>query len=500
MSPERVDRAASDARGALSIATVREASARSAFLQALRELGREGPGYTLERLLDLVAVVDHFESLLRYGQLEFLRAPLPVTDADRDFALDVQRIFLEAANGLQRFLRNRASWARTRETQALMFRVTGLAMAAIHGFAKWRGFLNEPGGIPWRQMHSLYALAEADGYAQAPFAPHGSLPDYEACARSLYLRTVLLELLDTGNLSRPGIEIADGWLASWCADFSLDRETAPGRHGFLVDLASDRGAQRAARRSGAASMRYLRLDALQGQLEHMRAELRQGRLHAATGAGAAFPIEEHAQVLAAVEKLHRAVVARGEGRLDARVAFEDRDVDVVWGIERVLRKAREAPPEPGDDPDPDIARWRVHDLSSGGYGLLADRAASEAVPLQGLVALRNHESGGWIVGSVARKQPDRASGLVLLGVEVLAYRPIAVELLPEGPASVPGLFLPGADRGGKGDSLLLPLGDFRSGSRFAIRVGASSYQVRLNRILGKGADWISARFEIESKA
>ena len=53
-------------------------------------------------------------------------------------------------------------------------------------------------------------------------------------------------------------------------------------------------------------------------------------------------------------------------------------------------------------------------------------------------------------------------------------------------------------RGGR--TLLMPLGDFDAGSRFAIKVARSDYRVRVNRILRKGADWISARFEIESKA
>jgi hypothetical protein len=66
-------------------------------------------------------------------------------EADRDFALNIQRICLEAANGFQRFLRNRNAWANTREALDTMFRVTGLALNAIHCFVKWGYFLNEPG-------------------------------------------------------------------------------------------------------------------------------------------------------------------------------------------------------------------------------------------------------------------------------------------------------------------------------------------------------------------
>jgi len=149
--------------------------------------------------------------------------------------------------------------------------------------------------------------------------------------------------------------------------------------------------------------------------------------------------------------------------------------------------------------DPEIERWRVQDISSRGYGLLVDRAASESLALNGLVALRNHETGGWIIGAVVRKQPSRGRSEVLVGVEILAYRPIPTELASDGKRSVAALFLPGLDPGGKGDSLLMPLGDLGSGSRFVIGVGGSSYRVRVNTIVRKGADWISARFEIESK-
>jgi hypothetical protein len=99
-----------------------------------------------------------------------------------------------------------------------------------------------------------------------------------------------------------------------------------------------------------------------------------------------------------------------------------------------------------------------------------------------------------------RKQPNRTRGEVLMGIEVLSYRPIAVELIPQGPSNVPGVFLPGDDREGRADALLLPLGDFRAGSRFGVAVGGERYDVRVNRIAAKGADWISARFEVEAKA
>jgi hypothetical protein len=132
---------------------------------------------------------------------------------------------------------------------------------------------------------------------------------------------------------------------------------------------------------------------------------------------------------------------------------------------------------------------------------MVDRATSETILLNGLVALRNQASGGWILCTVVRKLANRARGEMLIGLEVLSYRPIPVYLTASagGDASM-GAFLPGADPGGKLDSILMHARDFTAGGTFTIEVGGARYNVRMNRIIRKGADWIKARFEIESKA
>ena len=522
----------------LALKTVREATSRGQFLSAIRELGKDSGEFTLARLHELMRVEEHFQALLLYDQIDFLRQPASASDGDRDFALNIQRICLEAANGFQRFLRNRNAWATTREALDTMFRVTGLALNSIHSFVKWGYFLNEPGrATPWKQVHALYALAEADGYAQVPFVLHASQRSYKPSVQSLYLRTLIIDLLNTGNLTNIQIEIADGWFSSWCNDYSLDTEYSTGNHLFFVDLASDSGMHLMRKDSHGDSIRYIRTEGLKAQIEEVQLGLRHGRLYAGHGAGAVFPVEEHVALLAIIEKLYHSILAGSENRIEERTHFEDREVDVVIGIECVMRKMREAPSKatraspravpsasvtetfeisptgmslvaneetapPFQEPaDPDIERWRVQDLSSKGYGLLVDRAASELVLLNGIIALRNHETGGWIAGLVVRKLANRARGEILIGVEVLAYRPLPADLVPasSGP-TVRALYLPGLDTNGKLDSVIVGIGDFRTDQTFAIEAGGSKYRVRLNRIIRKGADWLKARFEIESKA
>jgi len=151
--------------------------------------------------------------------------------------------------------------------------------------------------------------------------------------------------------------------------------------------------------------------------------------------------------------------------------------------------------------DPDIERWRLYDLSSKGYGLLVDRPEAEMLLLNGLIALRNHESGGWIVGTIVRKLANRARGEILVGVEVLAYRPIVVDAQPfSGGSPLQAIYLPGIEPNGKLDSILIRSADFRTDQVFEVKAGGALYRVRLNRVIRKGADWIKARFEIESKS
>lgn len=519
----------------LALKTVREASPRAAFLAAIRELGKDEGDFTLERLNELLRVEEHFQALLLYDQIDFLKQA-KVADPDREFALNVQRICLESANAFQRFLRNRGSWANTRESLEVMFRVTGLALNSIHSFVKWGSFLSEGARVaPWKQIHALYALAEAAGYAQVAFALHGSRPSFKPTVQSLYLRTLLVDALNAGSLTKVQLEIADGWFSSWCNDYSLDTEYSTRHHLFYVDLASESGMHLMRKDSYGDGVRYVRADALKAQIDEVQTGLRQGRLYAGYGAGALFPVEEHVALLATIEKLYQSIMAGSENRIEERTHFEDREVDVVVGIERVMRKSREAP-TPGGAPAPagagsfadtveispsgmtlvapsaaqaaaapvaaetDVERWHVFDLSSKGFGLLVDRPTAELVPPNGIIALRNQESGTWIIGTVVRKLPNRARGETLVGVEVLSYRPIAVDCVPaDNSAPVEALYLPGNDPNGKLDALVVRVADFRTDQSLVIVAAGATYRIRLNRIIRKGSDWIKARFEIESK-
>lgn len=495
---------------ALQLKTVRDATSRAQMLAAIRGLGQEGADFTLERLEALMRVEEHFQTLLLYDQIDFLRQPAAISEADRDFALSVQRACLESANGYQRFLRSRGAWATTSAARQMVPRLTGLALNAIHCFVKWSCFLNEPGrATPWKQIHALYQLAEGEGYAQAPFVLHSAQQAFRPSVQTLYLRTLMLDLLNSGNLSRLQLEIADGWFGAWCAAYSLDARHSPRHHQLFVDLASDSGMHLSGDESHGSSVRYARIDGLKAQIEEVRTGLRHGRLFAGHGPGTLFPIEAHVALLSVIEKLCQSMLAGSASRIEERTSFEDREVEVTLGFDRLVRKMIDSTDRASDVPaadaispahDPETERWRVHDLSSGGFGLIVDRGAADQVVLNGIIGLRNHETGGWMVASIVRKLPHRVRGEMLVGVEVLCFRPIAVELHNvKRRDEAAALYLPGRDTNGKRDSILVRATDFGSGNLYDLTIGESAYRIQLNRILRKGVDWIRARFEIRGK-
>ena len=68
--------------------TVRDATSRALFLAAIRELGREGGQFTIERLEQFMRVEEHFQALLLYDQLDFLRQPASAMVNNHTFPSD----------------------------------------------------------------------------------------------------------------------------------------------------------------------------------------------------------------------------------------------------------------------------------------------------------------------------------------------------------------------------------------------------------------------------
>ena len=485
------------------------------ILSALSVLGsREGP-FTLDKLEQLIAAESHFRMLLRREITAYFIAIMDEnkkgeTDA---FAKQMQLIHSYMASAFQRFVMNHEDWWDGGQHRDLLQRATGLAAANFGGLVKWSYFLHETlKGTSWSELHALYYFAEQEGFHQTGLnildPGGGNLPSVHA----LYLRALMLDVINAGGLSSARIEIAEGWLSDWCSDYALETEYAPRSHLIYVDLAEHSGFHVMVPGVQGDTIRYLRADALRTQIEAVKNELRSGRSYRARGSQSEFPVGEHVALLSSLEHIYHAILANSGNRVEERVQASGQEVEVLVGLENILLAVGGSAPSPSNAVADDAQRlpptWKVHDYSSTGFGLLIDRPSGERVPMQNLIALRASNTAPWALATIVRKLTNRIQGQTLFGVEILSYRPLPVTLkqaISSGSQSnvaginVAALYVPGKANDGKRDFLVLRLADFAAHNVFELATHGAHYRVRLNRTLRKGRDWVALRFEVESK-
>jgi hypothetical protein len=494
------------------------------ILSTLSTLGsRQGP-FTVEKLHQLIEAEAHFRALLKRGQRAYFRTVADERARKHTSALakHIQLIHSYFASTFQRYVIRHDSWSGEGDHVNLLYRATALAIANFGALVKWGYFLHEKmKSTSWSELHALYYFAEQEGFHQKALRLYEPDDGYHPSIQTLYLRALVLDIINPGSLSAAQIEIAEGWLSEWCSDYSLESQYSPRSHWIYVDLVEHSGFHIVNPGLHAETIRYLRADSLRTQIEDVKNELRNGRHYSGRGSEQDFPVEEHVALLSSVERLYQSILARSGNRIEERTPAQNLVVEVVTGLATIMEmlgRDGAAPPsgigvKPGRssaakiDEDAAPVIWKVHDFSSTGFGLLFDRIAGEDAVMHSLIALRQPGAVHWALGTIVRKLTNRAQGQTLVGVEILSYRPLAVTLKRVNAAeaktgsatATPALYVLGRDSDGKRDFLVLRLGDFASRNIFEIPIQAIHYRVRLNRAVKKGPDWIALRFEVENK-
>ena len=494
------------------------------ILSSLSVLGnRQGP-FTIEKLQQLIGAESHFRALLKREQRVYFGAAADASARTPTGALakHIQLIHSHFASAFQRYVMCHDSWSGAGEHIDLLYRATALAVANFGALVKWSYFLHETmKSTSWSELHALYYLAEQEGYHQKALKLYEPDDGYHPSIQTLYLRALVLDIINPGSLSAAQIEIAEGWLSEWCSDYSLDTQYSPRSHWIYVDLAEHSGFHIFTPGLQPETIRYLRADSLRTQIEDVKNELRNGRRYSGRGSEYDFPVEEHVALLSTIERLYQAILAKSGNRIEERTPGQNLEVEVVTGLAAImealgrdgaasqsgagsslgLEQTRSSAAKKNEDSPPGV--WKVHDFSSTGFGLLIDRDAGAHAALHNLIAMRQPGAAHWALGAIVRKLTNRAQGQTLIGVEILSYRPLAVTLKrvdkTDNAAATRALYVMGRDGDGKRDFLVLRLADFTSRNIFEIPIQAIHYRVRLNRALKKGPDWIALRFEVDNK-
>ena len=395
----------------------------------------------------------------------------------------------------------------------------------------------------WAHLHGLFQSACS---AQIERVPVGALPDgVLTTIEQEYLRVLLLQLMNAGNLSPRHVEWVASQLSEWCASLRLTLE-AQTVSSFYVDLADRTGLRRRTPQPLEGRVLFLDTRPLHAVLMQNIVTLEQTIRNDPLSDKASRRAEQLnllTKLAAQVDPEFRPVIRRGErqsatGRVDAIVGFAK---IAAFLNEDETRPAAEVKPRTGSFGETleiatfgrmrnetarvqEFARrrlasfaasggaWEVRDISTTGYRLVAPMTVINAVTLGTLVAIRAQGESLWALGIVRRMKrltSDRAE----IGLQLIANNLVGVELsvqkrgdgdyFVDGEAttvhnrSFQGLFLSLKKRSSDApiQTLIVPAGEYQAGKRLHMSVASSSQRIAFGRLLEQQPDWIWATVE-----
>jgi len=538
--------------------------AASAWLRQLPALDVIGRQQHVMRAFDGMRASRREADLNRVAAVEYLDAAL---GADRRQLL---KQYVENAEGAARL--SERIWQATHElAQGFVFAYQWLLDAAlaqpanlrwrpvlpllftrlVHYYgtdAKLRVFRFER-WIPakWRELHEIYVRAVEAGVDKQPCVlSNAGQGGTQWTVEQEYLFVLLVHQLNTGNLAPSELDWASAQLRAWARRLTLD--SAPrAPEGFLVDLAGRAGLARRTGSDAGSLLRYLDTTPLAEQLERTVQALSQAET--ADGANLALVNQQRMAIL---DKVRPAVAPnlQTELRRDPRVPVS-LPARVRVGLSRISRDlaSRDAPGEvesggteqievfavaggprvrrPNNEQDTIAAsismfgdpQWQVKDRSVAGLRIAASGGIGQSLTLGALVAVRQSDVSGWVLG-VVRRLNKLSNDEVEAGVSIIAERVVALALAAwRGPredtgivvegfdistigARFDGLYLPPPSRPDKPlavKTLIVPTAEYSEGRKLILTTGRSVYTVALRHLVEQRAEWSWATIQIVDK-
>ena len=381
----------------------------------------------------------------------------------------------------------------------------------------------------WREFHELYEFARMRGWQREQLVfGAGGFGRPGVCVEHVYLQTLLLMRLDSGNFTPDQVDWVSRQLEDWSPSLTLVPPPGTGAN-FYVDLTGNRGLRRQDKPSAGGRILFLDTGPIYSRVvERMRwlpeqddGAVRPGEL----------PVREQRLLLMRLASLFGPEAIAQTPRAP-RFATET-EVRVVTGLSAVSRAIAEidrlpdAARTPGVSASFDeitqtmntnvnpesVARkvrggmWRMVDRSETGCRLAC--ASAEAPQRLGeLVAIRENES--WILAVVRRMQRHQVDE-VTVGVEIIARRLVRVLLRSwatptdggRSGADRPffGVYLPAhpENRQASQRSLIGPEERFVTGTMVELDTGNARYLIRFTQTMERQAGWAWTLFSAVRK-
>ena len=418
---------------------------------------------------------------------------------------------------------------------ARMFHYRGQqAKNALFRYERW-----VPG--KWKGLHAAFEAALTRGIAETPFALTDELPAAEKLSTEQeYILILLLQRINTGNLSALQIERAAQWLNKWAPLVKLSQPPATGG-GFWVDLGQGDGLLTRRPMSPQGTLLYLDIESLQREIGSELVDLTLYKQRA----GVQDRQVEATERLALLQKLES--LWRPQAKLTQRRGIRvaaDRPVEVAPGLseiasalrgsqvdESLVRRFRVGDPvemasghvqpaaeEGGIEFNPGGAEaWRMQDASESGAKLVSKSAEAEQQKLGSLLGILDEGQSRWKV-AIIRRLKKISGGHIEVGVEIVSHHCLLISPKPVASRktgySVDGidvsaenknfdaLYLPPGNLPGRAPSrsMIVPALEFRERRRLFLTFEETAYTIEFTAALERTKDWVWTSFEVVREA
>ncbi|MEO8537067.1 MAG: hypothetical protein ABI533_06030 [Betaproteobacteria bacterium] len=402
----------------------------------------------------------------------------------------------------------------------------------------------------WVELHRTFMRASELGVERVATSlggGHGSGTQWSA--EQEYCYALLVHQLNSGNLSPANLDWAASQIRQWSRKLELVALPKT-MEGFFVDLAGRTGLLRRTGQDSGAMLRYLDTTILAQQLDMTHAALRHSE---ETDQGPVGPVNQQRALI--LDKVRAAVapnlntdmrrdprtpcvvaarvrigLARIQYELSKPAGAESPDSVVgtheqieVYAVAGPIRSNKEIPNE-ADTLSASLATfsdpvWQVKDRSVAGLRIYAGSGVGQSLTLGALVAVRQSDVSGWVLG-VVRRLNKLSTDEIEAGISLIAERVVTVTLNAKremrgdmgivvngfdasmlGPR-IEGLYLPPPSRPDKPlvvKTLIIPTHEYAEGRKVILTTDRSIYTVALRQLVEQRADWSWVAIQILEK-
>ena len=492
-------------------------------------------------VLDRGSLVAQSSALLQY------RAP--------NISDDARRRLWHAGNGLSRWFAHayeRASAANVPAADSkgsLAVPLHGIYSRMFHyrGVQAKLGLFRHESWIPgsWKVLHDAYRQALARSDPGEPFGlEESAIGSGRTSAEQEFIEILLLQRVNSGNLSIEEVECASNWLMSWVQRLKLEKAPPTG-DGFWLDLNRSEGLLGDRPPAAGEDLLYLDIGPLHQQLGATigRLSAQLGQPGAIIGAPEQRAASEQLKLARRLDPLWRPhaehrprrgerkiekgtiVVAAGwtaiataiplpssPGRPEGHrgYSFEDVTSVQVYGHVRNLAGDRFGTTI---QKSPDRHQWQMHDTSDSGVLIMSSTREAQKQQIGALLALRAEGDLRWQIG-IVRRLRRRTAEHTELGVEVVA-RQVQMMLVTRASSR---------DGGYTGDtvagttefsaldlrplhaakapirSMIMPAAEFTPGRSLSITFSGARRDIRLFAPLEQTREWVWTAYEMAGEA